>query len=117
MTTVFTAYAGNRDTNMTSGCARDTASGTNRSGTCALTQGSGTHPRRGTAGFSHQQFNLSTSASHVSHGSFSQAHLEIVLHNSVTPTIRTRVRHGTTGTLTRGRVALRRPYSAAVLGQ
>ena len=110
--------AGNTDINQSNLCQRWTASGTNRSGTCNnLQQGGGSNPRRGNASWSHQQFNLSTSANWVSRGSFNTAHMTIAVCNGLTSTNSTAIRHGHTGSVSRGRVAFFRPYSGAGIGQ
>jgi len=113
MITTFTvvAQARNQDNNLTSGCQRWTASGTNRSGTCNVTHGNGNNPRRGRSSWSHQQFNLSTTATSVTRGSFNSANMLIVANNGVTGNNQMIVRHGNTGSVSRTRVAFVRPYS------
>jgi len=121
MTTVFIGVVqagGTIDVTSAASCQRTTASGDNRSGMCnGLRHGGGTDPRRGNASWSHQQFNLSTSATSVERRGHATASMLITVDNGVTSVNAMTVRHGNTGTVTRGRVMLVRPMSGVNLHQ
>jgi len=107
------ASARNEDSISTSGCGWITASGTNRSNSCNnLELGS----RRGNVSFSHQQFNLSTRGFNVRLGGHSSGGLAISVCNGVTSRNSAAVRAGSDITVTRGRVALVRPFSIGRMG-
>ena len=111
MTTVFigVAQAGNIDSSSPGICQRGTASGNNRSGTCSLARGTG----RGTTGWSHQQFNLSTSGSGVNNAAGS---MFITVSNGVTSANTATIRPGGgSTTVSRGRVAFMRSLSGGML--